>query len=296
MLGAFVDQPPGVGVAGLRQTSHAALAAAARLAGHQPGIRHELPRMGKTVDVAQLGDEDHGGDNADAAQAHQGAHDGCLRPRCEHILHLLLEPGDALVGGFDGLDRFLQNDAHGRQCQGDAAQGAHAGFAPRRFAGDAMAVTQEEGFELAHGAALVIDGIGAGPAEIPDTFIHDIGHMHGGEFTGTVEAGEHEGVAPVRFDPVAFCLWDQRRGGDHAGNALFGEMPGDHKSGRAGFITDAQFFAGMPQFGEDGIQRAQVAGDFSVSAHFAFAGGVGSGDADGVGVDIESDIEYGPDH
>ena len=248
------------------------------------------------MDVAQLGDEDHGGDKPDATQAHQGAHDGCLFPRFEYVLHLVLEARDALVGGFDGLDVFFEHDVHGRQLKGDAAQGAHAGFAPGGLVSDAVAVTQEECFELTHGAALVIDGIGSGAADIPDAFVRGIRHMHGSEFSGTVEAGELDGVAAVRLDLVAFWARDQGRGCHEAGDALLCQMPCDDESGGAGFVADAQFRSGMPELVEDRIQRTQRRWDCSIVAHFAVAAGIRSGDADRVGVDIESDIEYGSGH
>ena len=257
VLGTFVDEPAEMAVAGFGEASLTPFPAAAGLGGHEAEVGHELPGMGKPVDAAQLGHGNHCRDQPESAQPHQGPHDGGLDPGCEQILHLFFQPGDALVGGINGLDIFLENDAHGGKGKGGFAQGAHAGFAPRGLVGPPVAVAQEEGFELAGGAAFVVHGVGAGAAEVADAFVGGVGNMHGGELPGAVQAGQHEGIATISFDFVALAFGDERWSGEEAGDAFFGQVPGEDEAGGAGFITDAQFLVGVTWFAQGTVSRAR---------------------------------------
>ena len=97
VLGTFVDQPASVAVAGFSEATEATFAATAGLAGHESKKGHELAWMGKAVNIAQLGDDDHARDEPKSTQAHHRLYDRFLIPRLHHIGHLCFEAFDALV-------------------------------------------------------------------------------------------------------------------------------------------------------------------------------------------------------
>mgnify|MGYP000939200298 CR=1 FL=1 len=66
-----------------------------------------------------------------------------------------------------------------------------------------MAEAAQEAGEAVLGAAEIIHGIDTGTAEIADGFVGLVGHVDGGEFTGTQETDEFDGIFFVGFDVVA---------------------------------------------------------------------------------------------
>src|SRR5581483_10779463 len=64
----------------------------------------------------------------------------------------------------------------------------------------------------------------AAPQEIPDRLLGLVGHVDGGQLTGTEQAHELPGVALVGLDALARAPWGQR-GRDHlAGDAEAGDL------------------------------------------------------------------------
>ena len=140
--------------------------------------------------------------------------------------------------------------------------------------------------------AQVLHGVGAGAAEVAHGLVVRVGHMHGGQLPGPMQAGQLERVAPVGLHSVPGAARDQGRGDDRAVDLQLGESPRQDKAGRPRLVTDPQFRPRMSlaQFGEDLFQGVQIVGDGAVKADFA-APAFGQGHGDVFGVDVESDEE-----
>jgi hypothetical protein len=161
---------------------------------------------------------------------------------------------------------------------------------PRALAGVTIAVAQQEGFELRPAAPQVLHGVGARPAEVAHGLVAGGGHMHRGQLTGPVQAGQLARVAPVGLHPVATAARDQRRRHDGAMDFQLGAAAREDEPGRSRFVTDPQFGArmGFLQFGEHPLQSVQIVGDGAIGAGFA-AAPFGAGAGDVLRVDIESE-------
>ena len=84
--------------------------------------------------------------------------------------------------------------------QDQFAQVTHVGLAPVGLALVAVAVAEQEGFESESATALVINGIGAGTAQIADGLVGGFGDVDTGELAGAQEPGDGAGVALIGFE------------------------------------------------------------------------------------------------
>ena len=125
---------------------------------------------------------------------------GCQAPAGQQGWHGLFNAFDALVGGIDALEIFFEDGFHGGMGQDQFAQVAQVGLTPIGFALVTVAVAQEETFEAQAAAAQIIDGIGAGAAEVADGFIGGFGDIDGDQFAGAQQAGDGAGVAFIGFE------------------------------------------------------------------------------------------------
>jgi hypothetical protein len=248
--------------------------------------------MWEAVDVADLTDGDHRGDGLIAFEPHQREHDGLHVPILQQRLHVDLDALDALCGSVDGLQVLLQHHLHRRMRQCQLPQVAHVGRAPGGCLRVTIAVAQKEGFELVTPAAQVMHRIGAGAAKIADRLVTLIRHMHGGEFAGTVKPCEHACIAPVGLDFVTRTLRRERWCDDIAGDSLLLEMARQHEAARTRLVADTQFFSRMAQLVQQLVDTVQAAGDHSMVPDLSVAPGLGDGDGNALGMDIEAQIQY----
>ena len=92
---AAFHQPAQVGVAALGDGTLFLFAARLVFAGREAEIAHELFGMGEANEVADFGDDHHGRDGLEAAQRHDGVHEGLARPVGALEFHVILDPRDA---------------------------------------------------------------------------------------------------------------------------------------------------------------------------------------------------------
>ncbi len=160
-------------------------------------------------------------------------------------------------------------------------------------AGVADILAQEEGFQAEAGGFQIVHGILAGPGQVADGLVLDLGNVDRVEVTGTQQAGERDGVAAIGLDPIPRPLRDERGGDRMAGQLLAGEIAVQPVAARAGLVGEQQAaglrFQGADQFIDIALAGADVAeGDDLRAALFR---GVGHGD--GLLVHIETDIKGG---
>lgn len=293
MFGAFGQEPTLVAVAAAGNGAQTLMGAAGGLGGDQAEVGHELARVLEAVDVAQFTDGDHGGDELEAAEGHEGLDGGFEAPGIQEQKHGSLDPLDAGMIGSDALKVFFEDGLHGRVRQDQFAQVTHMGLAPVSLTVVAVAVAQEEGLEAMAAAAQVIDGIGASAAEIADGFIGGLGDVDAGEFACTQESGDGAGIALIGFERRARLFGDQAGSDDEAGDFELGEATGDAKAAGAGFVGDVELSArvSFADAGQSLFDGMEVIGDGAEDADFALGPRFGDGDGDGVFVDIETEIE-----
>ena len=92
------------------------------------------------------------------------------------------------------------------------------GLAPVGLALIRIAVAEQKRLEAQPAAAQVIDGIGAGAAEVPDGFIGRFGHIDRGEFAGAEKAGDGAGIPFIGFEGRTRLLGNERWSGDQTGH------------------------------------------------------------------------------
>ncbi len=166
------------------------------------------------------------------------------------------------------------------------------GLGPRALGGVTVTVAQQEGFELRPCPPQVLHRVGAGAAEVTHGLVVRVGHMHGGQLRGPMQAGQLERVAPVGLHPVAGAARNQRRGDHGAVDLELREPPRQYEARRTGFVADPQLSPGVgfAQLRQDLLQGVEIIGDGAVETGFA-APAFGQGHGDVFGVDVESDEE-----
>ena len=68
-----------------------------------------MARMIEAPGASEFADKDHGSDKGDAAQTHQGFHNGLHVPAFQQGMHLILQPRDAFPGRADRGDGILDH-------------------------------------------------------------------------------------------------------------------------------------------------------------------------------------------
>ena len=142
---------------------------------------------------------------------------------------------------------------------------------------------------------LLVADLVPGANQIADGFIGGIRDIDGGEFAGAVEPGELVGIAAIGLDAVTRLAWNLGRGEEHAMITVPVEAPGEGKPMWSGFVTTAQFGAGMRglKFGEEFEHVIMRAADDAVTPDLNRIGGRKT-HGNGIGVDIEPDEQHGP--
>ena len=85
-------------------------------------------------------------------------------------------------------------------------------------------VAEQQRLEAEAGVVEIPQGVFAGPREIADRLVGDLGHVDGGEIPGTGEASQGQGIALVGLDAVTRLAGDQRGGDDEARQPLAGQV------------------------------------------------------------------------
>lgn len=158
--------------------------------------------MGESNEVAYFGYDQHGGDEFESSEAHDGGDDGLAGPGGAEEFHVVfnaINPGDEL---FDLLEEFFTDDVVRGEWEFEITEVAHVGLGPGGLESMVVSEAAEQSEETALGAAEVVHGIDAGAAEVADGLIGLVRDVDGGEFSGAQEAGEFDGVLLVGLDLI----------------------------------------------------------------------------------------------
>lgn len=149
--------------------------------------------------------------------------------------------------------------------------------------------------KAALGPAEVIDGIGAGAAQVTDGFVHAVGNVDRNEIIGTKIFGKLGGIAFVRFDSIAGLGGDQRRGDHVAVHAHLEKASRDPKPTAAGFVAHVEVGElALLAFGDaahSALQGVNGSGDGPVMPRFGVAVGFEDGDDSFCFMDVKSQVQ-----
>lgn len=101
-------------------------------------------------------------------------------------------------------------------------------------------MAQEEGKQLLTLAAQIVGAGGASPDHVANGFVNHVRNPDPGQLPGPIEPRQRHRVPPVRLDPFAWPLRDQRRRHHHAVVAKIPNLPVQSVPGRPGLETDMQ--------------------------------------------------------
>ena len=171
----------------------------------------------------------------------------------------------------------------------------HVSLGPMGRAIVVIAKPAQQGEETCFRAAEVVDGIGAGAAQIADGLVGAVGDVDRNEVVGTEVFGQLHGVAFVGFDAVAGLRGNQRGGDDIAANAHLFKSAGDPEAASAGLVADVEVGKlALLAFGNaaEGPLKTMLAGcDAAVVAGLGIAIRFEDGDDSFRFMDVEADVE-----
>jgi hypothetical protein len=213
----------------------------------------------------------------------------------EELEHGFFKFGDAFVMEVDGGDVVFEDAIVGGIGKGEVAEVAQVGLGPVGLAVVVEAESAEQGEESCLCAAKIIDGIGAGAAEISDGLVHAVGNVDGDEVVGAEVFGEFHGVAFVGFDPVAGFNGNERGRDDFAPDAHLEETSRDPKSASAGFVANVEVgefpILGFGDLAHDSLKSMLGGGNRSVVSGLGVPAKFEDGDDSFCFMDVESEVE-----
>ena len=194
------------------------------------------------------------------------------------------------VAWRDRVQVFLEPDLLGCVLHLQRGQPTQVCGRPTGLAGVGDAVAQQQGLEPMARVAAFAHRVLAGSHEVAHGLVAGTGHAHCGEVTGSRQARQHHGVAPVGLDAVCRAAGNRRGCHHFAWDTQCGQMPPDDEPARAGFVNNVQRMPLAGELAQRLVQRDEVAADAAHMPHLAVTAGLGSGDVDTVFVNVQSDV------
>jgi len=293
--GLFDEDPAGVGIAAFGDAAPALLVSTGVFGGDESEEGHQFFRVFEAAEGSNFGDGDHGGDEFESFEGYEGVDEGFALPVVEELEHGFFKFGDAFVMEVDGGDVVFEDAIVGGIGKGEVAEVAQVGLGPVGLAVVVEAESAEQGEESCLCAAKIIDGIGAGAAEISDGLVHAVGNVDGDEVVGAEVFGEFHGVAFVGFDPVAGFNGNERGRDDFAPDAHLEETSRDPKSASAGFVANVEVgefpILGFGDLAHDSLKSMLGGGNRSVVSGLGVPAKFEDGDDSFCFMDVESEVE-----
>lgn len=293
--GLFDEDPAGVGIAAFGDAAPALLVSTGVFGGDESEEGHQFFRVFEAAEGSNFGDGDHGGDEFESFEGHEGVDEGFALPVVEELEHGFFKFGDAFVMEVDGGDVVFEDAIVGGIGKGEVAEVAQVGLGPVGLAVVVEAESAEQGEESCLCAAKIIDGIGAGAAEISDGLVHAVGNVDGDEVVGAEVFGEFHGVAFVGFDPVAGFNGNERGRDDFAPDAHLEETSRDPKSASAGFVANVEVgefpILGFGDLAHDSLKSMLGGGNRSVVSGLGVPAKFEDGDDSFCFMDVESEVK-----
>ena len=177
------------------------LAATAVFTGHESQEGHQLLGVLKAAEIAQLGQDRHGGDQAHAPQGHQALYQRLQTPPLDRLPHVPLHGLHAPLRIPHGLHILLQHDVLGRRGECHRFQPAPVRLRPLGLASVDFAVAQQKGAQPLAGLGFDVLEVLAGATEIAQALLLFIRYLHRCQTARRVQLGQRQRIAPIRLDP-----------------------------------------------------------------------------------------------
>ena len=171
------------------------------------------------------------------------------------------------------------------------AEPAVMSFCPWGMAAIGAIKAQEEAVKLLPRHPLLVAGRRATAHEIAHGFVARVGNPDGRQLTGAMQFGEHEGVASIRFDPIAWPMRDVSRSDDDAVVSGVDDLTMEAVAAWPGFVAAMQFDIGVGNLFEQSGEGFRGIFDGAVASDITVSFGIGKGNGNGFFVDIEAHVE-----
>ena len=235
--GRFGEQASGMGVAGFGDAAAAHGVAAGAFGRHQPQVAHQMPRVGKALDVTDFGDQANGADGVDAAQGAQSRHHGFKAPSAGTLGQRQVQAGQTFIGCLRGQDVLGERQLIASVLEGLVGQPACVGLVPGRFAGIDPAVAQQESLQVLARFQAHLQSVLASTPQIAQRFVLDVRYPDRLQLPGAQQLGQACAVAPIGLDAVTGALRNQRRRHHLAAIPFPNQTPIQPVAGRARLIS-----------------------------------------------------------
>src|SRR6266498_4782996 len=163
-------------------------------------------------------------------------------------------------------------------------------IAPVGAPGIADVVAQQQRLETEAGVVEIPEGVFAGPREIADRLVGDLGHVDGGEIPGAGEASQGQGIALVGLDAVTRLARDQRGGDDEARQPFAGQVAVQPVATGPGLVDEHEPRPLALKLAHQGVDVALARAD-GAEVHRVPAIAARVPDYDGILVDVETDMQ-----
>lgn len=208
--GAFEQRPAGLGVAGCGHRPVPASLGTGVCRGDQAQACHECSGGINAGQVAHVGPQGHGHGPGDAAPGLESRHHRGHVPRGDLNLPCWCETLASCGLRLNGMDLCWKDEWLSRGGADHCCAPPEGGWAPGGSAGGADIVPESARLEAQLGVLASTDGSVARAGAIPAGVICHRGDIDHRESTRAGAPGPWPGVAAVGFDPIAWCVGEQR--------------------------------------------------------------------------------------
>ena len=237
--GAFGEDAPYRGIAGLGNGTGAAACAAAEFAGHQAKVSHELAGAWETSQVTDLGRHCDRGEMVDPAQGAQRLDHRVPDPKLTLGGNVAVQLVQALLLLLKGVQGAGQCNLLGRMgklliSHPGAMHLGPLGFRPM------MPVPQQQMIQL---LALFLDAafqIRPQPNQIPHRLLGSVRHPHRCQISQRREPRQLPRITTIGFDLFARLFRNQRRRHHLAAQTQIPKLTPNHKAAGTGLVDHMQ--------------------------------------------------------
>ena len=293
--GLFDEDPTGVRISAFADTSSTLLVAAGAFGGDEAEEGHELFGVFEAAEGSDFADGDHGGDELEAFECHEGVDERFALPVAQELEHRFFEPGDTFDMKVDGGEVVLEDAIVGGIGKGEVTEVAQVGFGPVGLSVVVVAKATKHCQKSGLGAAKIIDGVGAGSTKVAYGFVNAVGNVNRDEVIGAEAFCKLHGVAFVSFDAVTGFDGNERGCDDITTNAHLKESPGNPEPAPTSFVADVEITE-LPvlvlcNFSHHFFQSMLGGGDGAVVTRFGITITFEDGDDSFCFMDVKSEVE-----
>ena len=239
------------------------VAPARLLTGNQTEIGHELARIGKAREVADLRDQRHGIDRRNPPHGLQGVVNRVQAPVGKQARDLRLDPLQAPFGIPNGVYVVLEFDLLSGMVESQRRQPPPVGQAPSRPAFVFATMAQQEPLKMLTCSGDNLSDNAAQLDQVAYSFVIGVRDPDGRQLTGAMKTGQHGGVTTIGLHTGARLPRDQRGRNHIALMAEADELAMNPIAARSRLIAKRQWLASTPELLAKLANRARIVIDLA---------------------------------